>query len=114
MGSPISQVQAPQTGQPMGKGPISQVMQRPDGLDQNAINANPQGFQQWQQDRDAFQQSNNMSGSSGKSGRITFPGHRGQPRVGQPNQYSNTVGPWDNASIGTQSPLQQSGKGKGA
>ena len=58
MGSPISQIQAPQTNQPQGKG-----------------------------------------------GQITYPSQSGQPQMGQPNNYSNTVGPWDNASIGY-SPVQ--------
>lgn len=35
----------------------------------------------------------------------------GQPRMGQPNQYPNTVGQWDNAQI---QPVRQQGKGKGA
>ena len=35
----------------------------------------------------------------------------GQPRIGQQNQYSNTVGQWDNANI---QPIRQQGKGKGA
>lgn len=36
----------------------------------------------------------------------------GQPRMGQENQYSNTVGQWDNSQI---QPLQpkRGGKGKG-
>ena len=34
----------------------------------------------------------------------------GQPRMGRRNPYSNTIQPWDNASIQTQT---QSGKGKG-
>ena len=34
----------------------------------------------------------------------------GQPRMGQPNNYANTVGGWDNASIRPQS---SAGKGKG-
>ena len=34
----------------------------------------------------------------------------GQPQMGQPNTYSNTVGPWDNSNNQTQ---VQSGKGKG-
>lgn len=42
---------------------------------------------------------------------FTFPGTGGQPQIGMPNQYSNTIGPWDNqqkpAPIGF-------GKGKGA
>jgi hypothetical protein len=48
---------------------------------------------------------------SGKGGNVTFPGQSGQPRFGQPNNYSNTVGPWDNANI--QPRQTQSGKGKG-
>ena len=34
----------------------------------------------------------------------------GQPQMGQPNTYSNTVGPWDNSN---NQPQTQSGKGKG-
>ena len=36
----------------------------------------------------------------------------GQPRMGQPNRYANTIPQWDNASqqLG---PAQSSGKGKG-
>jgi hypothetical protein len=48
----------------------------------------------------------------GKGGSVNFPGQGGQPRFGRPNTYSNTVGPWDNASIG-QPRQTQSGKGKG-
>ena len=36
----------------------------------------------------------------------------GQPRIGQPNQYPNTVGQWDNTQQQPQMPMQ--GKGKGA
>jgi len=39
-----------------------------------------------------------------------MPGQGGQPRIGMPNAYSNTIQPWDNASI---QPQRQSGKGKG-
>ena len=46
----------------------------------------------------------------GKGSRVTYPGQGGQPRMGVPNNYSNTVGQWDNASI---QPRTQSGKGKG-
>lgn len=47
----------------------------------------------------------------GKGGRnVTMPGQGGQPRMGMPNAYSNTIQPWDNASI---QPQRQSGKGKG-
>ena len=48
---------------------------------------------------------------SGKGGRnVTMPSQGGQPRIGMPNAYSNTIQPWDNASI---QPRTQSGKGKG-
>ena len=47
----------------------------------------------------------------GKGGsNVTMPGQGRQPRMGQPNAYSNTIQPWDNASI---QPQKQSGKGKG-
>ena len=47
----------------------------------------------------------------GKGGRnITMPSQGGQPRMGMPNAYSNTIQPWDNASI---QPQARSGKGKG-
>ena len=43
--------------------------------------------------------------------RVTFPGMDGQPQFGMPNQYSNTIGPWDNQ----QKPAPMMfGKGKGA
>jgi hypothetical protein len=40
-----------------------------------------------------------------------MPGQGGQPQLGMPNAYSNTVSPWDNS---TNQPKQGSGKGKGA
>lgn len=40
----------------------------------------------------------------------TFPGQGGQPRMGMKNQYSNTLGGWDNTQI---RPVGQQGKGKG-
>lgn len=95
MGSPVSQVaQSTQPQGPQGKGFASP---QPDNSQQNmmapAVMARPQG----------------------KGGRVTFPGQSGQPQMGQPNQYSNTVGPWDNATIGNQQPRTfGSGKGKGA
>jgi len=86
---------------------------RSDGLDQNAINANPQGFQQWQQQR--AQQPAQYSPPDGTmrgKGSSTNSATSGQPRMGQPNRYANTIPQWDNASqqLG---PAQSSGKGKG-
>lgn len=82
MGASIAQVQQPQTSQPSGKGAVSQVSQTPDQTIQ------PQG----------------------KGGASTNSATSGQPRVGQPNNYANTVGGWDNASI---QPQRSGGKGKG-
>ena len=48
----------------------------------------------------------------GKGGAQTNSATSGQPRIGQQNQYSNTVGQWDNTQQQTQRPMQ--GKGKGA
>jgi len=48
----------------------------------------------------------------GKGGVQTNSATSGQPRAGMPNQYSNTVGQWDNARIQPQQP-QYGGKGKG-
>jgi hypothetical protein len=44
--------------------------------------------------------------------KITFPGQSGQPMMGMPNQYSNTIGLGDNQQ--QQKPQPQMGKGKGA
>jgi hypothetical protein len=49
----------------------------------------------------------------GKGGRTTNAATSGQPQMGQPNNYPNTVGQWDNASIQSQQPLNRGGKGKG-
>lgn len=96
MGSPISQIQAPQTSQSGGKGQsIQGSIQEP--IQQAPA---PQG------------QSDGVSRPMGKGGRITYPGQTAQPQIGQPNRYSNTVGPWDNANI-QQPARMQSGKGKG-
>lgn len=54
----------------------------------------------------------NPTNQSGKGGNVTFPTQSGQPSIGQPNDYANTIGPWDNSTNSTQMPFQ--GKGKGA
>jgi len=46
----------------------------------------------------------------GNGGKITYPSTNGQPTMGTPNQYSNTVGLEDNQQ---QLPQPQVGKGKG-
>jgi hypothetical protein len=47
----------------------------------------------------------------GKGGAVTNSATSGQPRVGQPNAYPNTVGMGDNTQ---QQPNQAQAKGKGA
>jgi len=51
--------------------------------------------------------------AQGKGGSVTLPGQGGQPKMGQPNNYPNTVGQWDNASIQPQQSRNSGGKGKG-
>ena len=124
MGSPISQVAS--STQPQGKGFASPAQQpvRIDGLDQNAISADQQAANQWQELSNVRQPNPNqgmmMSPAvqpeqtrQGKGGSVTLPGQGGQPRMGQPNMYPNTVGQWDNASIQPQQSRNRGGKGKG-
>jgi hypothetical protein len=93
MGSPVAQV-APST-QPQGKGFASPA---PQSNQQNPAEMIAPAVQAPRQ---------------GKGGSVTLPGQGGQPRMGQPNMYPNTVGQWDNASIQPQQPLNRGGKGKG-
>ena len=116
MGGFSSSVQQPQTGQSQGGKFGDQIASaaqqtglsnRSDGLDQNAIDADPQGFQQYQQ-----QAAQQPPRPMGKGGAQTNSATSGQPRMGMQNQYPNTVGQWDNTQI---QPLQpkRGGKGKG-
>jgi hypothetical protein len=49
----------------------------------------------------------------GKGGVQTNSATSGQPRMGQQNQYSNTVGQWDNTQQQPKQPQYGGGKGKG-
>lgn len=53
----------------------------------------------------------NADSPAGKGVSSTYSPTSGQPSIGSPNQYSNTVGQWDNANIQPQS--SSGGKGKG-
>ena len=123
MGAPSAQVQSPQSSS-SGKG-----MGRSDGLDQNAINADPAGFANWQQQKNIQSNSSGKGGSQqapeqmqGSQGAVTFPGQDGQPEMGMPNAYSNTISPSGGQNgIADNSPKPMgkgsagsSGKGKGA
>jgi hypothetical protein len=82
MGSPIAQV-APST-QPQGKG--FQSVAQPDQSNNLPSFAPPNAAGQAQ----------------GKGGNVTIPSQGEQPKMGMPNNYPNTVGQWDNATIGSQ------------
>lgn len=90
MGGFASQVQQPQTGGGgKGQAPMPQADTQP--------NSNPNA---------------GTPQPMGKGGAQTNSATSGQPRMGMQNQYSNTVGQWDNSQI---QPLQakNGGKGKG-
>jgi hypothetical protein len=78
------------------------------------MNQQPMGGQNGQPDASMMapavmpHRQNQAMGKGGSN--VTMPGQGRQPRMGQPNAYSNTIQPWDNASI---QPQKQSGKGKG-
>lgn len=95
MGAHTAQVQPAPQSQSSGKGaPAPAVM--PD----NDFKPVPIG------------QSDGIQRPMGKGGAITTPVQSGQPSIGRPNTYANTVGPWDNSTNSTQMPFK--GKGKGA
>lgn len=52
-------------------------------------------------------------GTMGGKGTSTNSATSGQPRMGQPNNYANTIPQWDNASQQMAQPAPRSGKGKG-
>jgi hypothetical protein len=136
MGGFASSVQAPQTsGQSSGKGgPVGQAVEQV--TDQASAANSPQPIPQQSSGKGgSIQQfptqvsapsymsddfgSGRASNTSfrdaikpmGKGGVQTNSATSGQPRVGMQNQYSNTVGQWDNTQI---QPVQRNGKGKGA
>ncbi len=91
MGSSLAQVG--QSTQPQGKGFASPQSQQGSG--------------------DMMDPSIQQQTRQGKGGSVTLPGQGGQPKMGQPNMYPNTVGQWDNASIQPQQSRNRGGKGKG-
>jgi hypothetical protein len=101
MGGFSAQVQQPQASQPQGKGgPGDQTPSQP----LPAISSSPQPLDGI--NNGYFPQAPQPMG---KGGNYQHNANSGQPRIGQPNQYPNTVGQWDNAQI---QPVQH-GKGKG-
>ena len=96
MGGFSAQVQQPQTSRPSGGGK---------GI------ANSAGNYASQMPEVSNAQYNPAPQPMAKGGNYQSNVTSGQPRMGQPNQYPNTIGQWDNAQI---QPVRQQGKGKGA
>lgn len=93
MGGFSAQVQPNQSSAPAGKS---------SGMSANQIGSNPieQPFMQKLENSMMQPQANNgaidpTQGMMG--GKITMPGQGGQPQLGMPNAYSNTMQPWDNS-----------------
>ena len=121
MGGFASQVQAPQTsGQSSGKaGPVAQAAQQV--TDQTSAANPPRPIQQQSSGKGMAGQVSDFAQPTqpqyqapqpmGKGGVQTNSATSGQPRMGMQNQYSNTVGQWDNTQ--QQRPMMGGGKGKG-
>lgn len=119
-----SQVQQPQTSGGKGSGPSS-VGQMFQGMGNDFNKASPTGqsglgaalggfgseiSQQPQVSSSVYQDDFKPHGKGASGQRFTYSPTSGQPSMGSPNQYTNTVGQWDNASVMPQ-PVQQRGKG---
>ena len=113
MGGFSAQVQPNQVSGPASKGAGMSANQ----LGMNPIEISPEEqllkTQQLQAEQPNYPQANQMKemgpplgGMMG--GKVTMSGQGGQPKLGMPNAYSNTVQPWDN-----QSQQKSQGLGKG-
>lgn len=126
MGGFSSQVQPNQSSAPAGKNAgLSQGQ-----LGQNPIYQSPQNqmmkMQELQMEQPSFPEANQilnnneagtqLGGLGGLlGGKTTMSGLSGQPKIGMPNAYSNTMQPWDNqpnqsSGVGYQ-PFKMTGKG---
>lgn len=131
MGGFSSQVQQAQTSQPSsGKGGMGDAIGRTFAPQAPAYKTDSMGRADIQMDggfasgvdtpemyaSSPFRQSNAQyappDGTMGGKGSSTNSATSGQPRMGQPNRYANTIPQWDNASQQL-APAQSSGKGKG-
>jgi len=106
MGGFSAQLQSPQSSNPAGKGAGMSAMQ----MGQNPIETPV--LQKMEKSMDSQPNDGAIDPTQGMmGGQITMPGQGGQPQLGMPNAYSNTLSPWDNS---VNQPKQGSGKGKGA
>jgi hypothetical protein len=112
MGGFSAQLQSPQSSNPAGKGAGMSAMQ----MGQNPIQQSfPQKLEnnlmQTESNQGAIDPSQNFMEKTGMmGGQVTMPGQDGQPQLGMPNAYSNTMQPWDNQ---IQQKAQGNGKGFG-
>jgi len=106
MGGFSAQLQSPQSSAPAGKGAGMSAMQMGQNPIQTPVLQKMEKSMDSQPNDGAIDPTQGMMG-----GRVTMPGQGGQPQLGMPNAYSNTVSPWDNS---VNQPKQGSGKGKGA
>jgi hypothetical protein len=114
---------AVQGGQPQGKGGSSMGAPMPQDM-RSAVNSSTQQgsppidmldrgqYSHVMPDRGQYSQKPMNMPSVGKGNGVASSFQGEQPRMGMPNNYSNTVGQWDNSSI--QPARMKSGKGKGA
>lgn len=106
MGGFSAQLQSPQSSAPAGKGAGMSAMQMGQNPIQTPVLQKMEKSMDSQPNDGAIDPTQGMMG-----GQVTMPGQGGQPQLGMPNAYSNTVSPWDNS---INQPKQGSGKGKGA
>jgi hypothetical protein len=106
MGGFSAQLQSPQSSNPAGKGAGMSAMQMGQNPIETPVLQKMEKSMGSQLNDGAIDPTQGMMG-----GQITMPGQGGQPQLGMPNAYSNTVSPWDNS---VNQPKQGSGKGKGA
>ena len=117
MGGFSSAVQQPQASQPTsGKGgPIQSILPKPNqDVPQPMPAVMPEvGGGKGQSNYEQPAQYAPPDGTMGGKGTSTNSATSGQPRMGQPNNYANTIPQWDNASQQMEQPAKRSGKGKG-
>ena len=107
MGGFSAQVQPSQSSAPAGKGAgMSSMQMGMNPIEQSFPQKLENNMMQPQANDGAIDPTQGMMG-----GKITMPGQGGQPQLGMPNAYSNTMQPWDNS---VNQPSQGSAKGKGA
>jgi len=113
MGGFSAQLQSPQSSAPAGKGAgMSSMQMGMNPIQQSLPQKLENNLMQPQANDGAIDPTQNFMPSTGMmGGQVTMPGQGGQPQLGMPNAYSNTVSPWDNS---INQPKQGSGKGKGA